>query len=195
MCYLNFSDKNLVSNGETEKWVQVNRVKGLEMFKDYYWISNFGRVKSIRSNKKIMRQKDNGTGYLQVGLVTLDGKQKLVLVHRLVAWAFIDGYSEECNTVDHIFPDTKNNMASNLQWLSKGDNTRKEQSMPVIGECVKTGKIIRFESTQDAGRNGFYQGNVANACRGELSSHCKHGGTNIYKGYIWKYEKEDDANG
>lgn len=197
MCYLNFSEENLVLNGETEKWLQINSIEGLSEFEDWYWISSFGRVKSIGGRKdKIMKQSDNGNGYLRVGLIRLDGKQKLVLVHRLVALAFIDGYSEVRDTVDHIFPDTKNNMVNNLQWLSRGDNIRKEQSKAVIGKCVKTGKIIKFESTEDAGRNGFNQGNVANACRGRLSSHCKHGGTNIYKNYEWKYEEaEDDDNG
>lgn len=196
--YENLDLEDLVIDGVREEWVQVFEIEGLENIRDWYWISSFGRVKSTSGRKdKIMKQSDDGKGYLFVGLITLDGKQKSIKIHRLVALAFISGYSEERNTVDHIFPDTKNNMVSNLQWLSIRDNIRKEKSMPVVGTCINTGKIVRFSSTKDAERNSFNQSNVAKACKGKYNSHCKHGGTNVYKGYIWKYkeEAEDDANG
>ena len=38
--------------------------------------------------------------------------------------------------------------------------------------------IMTFPSTQEAGRNGFDQGNVCACCRGKLPH---------YKGYNWRY--------
>lgn len=125
--YRNLELEDLVIGEEVEVWKKINEVRGLENFKDYYFVSNFGRVKSTKGNDRIMKQTDN-RGYLSVGLQTLDGKGKMMRVHRLVAFAFVEGWSEERNTVDHIIPDTKNNMVSNLQWLSNVDNIRKGSS-------------------------------------------------------------------
>lgn len=63
---------NLVIGAEVEVWKKVNEVEELEMFRDWYWVSSFGRVKSTRGNKKILRQATNKGGYLRVGLMTLE---------------------------------------------------------------------------------------------------------------------------
>lgn len=182
--YENLELSDLVINGEVERWVQVNQVEGLEDVKNYYYVSNFGRVKSTKGNEKILKQNDdNKGGYLIIGLMTSENKQKMLRVHRLVAQAFIEGCSNERDTVDHIFPDTKNNMASNLQWLSRGDNVRKEQSKAVIGTCIKTEKVIEFSSIAETEKNGFHPSAVSSCCKGKRKTH---------KGYIWKYEEEKE---
>lgn len=194
---------DLVVNGEKEIWKKINEVEELSEFRDWYWISSFGRVKSIGGRKdKILKQHDNGNGYLIVGLSILDGKKKKMLTHRLVALAFVSGYDDGlvCN---HLDEDSKSNHYNNLEWVTHKENVNygtaierrvEKQSMAVIGKCLETGKTIRFSSTQGAHRSGFDQGAVSSACRGRYASHCKHGGTNIYKGYIWKYEKEEEEN-
>ena len=69
-----------------EVWKPIKGYEGL------YEVSNIGRVRSLRNNhgnyrEKILKQQDNGDGYLQVTLYK-DGKAKHFTVHRLVAMAF-----------------------------------------------------------------------------------------------------------
>lgn len=43
------------------------------------------------------------------------------------------------------------------------------------------GKLVKiWSSTNEAGRNGFNQGNVVSCCNGKLKTH---------KGFLWSYEK------
>lgn len=190
--YRDLSLENLVVDGEVEVWVQVNTINELENVREWYWVSSFGRVKSFGGRKdKIMKQCDNSRGYLFVGLQMLDGKRKTLRVNRLVAFAFVSGY-EDGLVCNHLDEQKKNNHYLNLEWCTIAENnvhgTRTERtSKAVIGTCVTTGEVIEFESTCDAGRNGFNQGAVSSACRGEFNSQHKHGGTNVFKGYRWKY--------
>ena len=55
---------------------------------------------------------------------------------------------------------------------------------PVIGKSLKTGDIVRFKSSQEAGRNGFYGQSVYQACDGSrVKSH---------KGFIWVFGDIDN---
>ena len=97
--------------------------KEIEDFKNYY-ISNYGRLKSLFPNKKEKFLKDttDQDGYIRNGL-TKDGKIIQKNRHRLVAEAFIPN-PENKPTIDHINSAEKtNNNVSNLRWA-----TYKEQS-------------------------------------------------------------------
>lgn len=187
--YRNLELEDIVVNDEVEVWVQINKVEELENIRDYYWVSNFGRIKSVGGREeKILKQADCN-GYLLVGLQTSDGKQKMMRVHRLVALAFVSGWSEERNQANHINEVKTDNQASNLNWMTAKENsnhgTRNErvaekQSMPVVGECVKTGKVIYFDSTAEAQRNGFHSGAISSACNGKRKTH---------KGFKWSYKE------
>lgn len=183
--------KDLIVNGEAEQWVQVCEIEGLEMFREWYWISNFGRVKSTRGNGKILRQSDNGNGYLIVGLVILDGKSKKMYVHRLIGFAFVSDWSEGL-VVNHLDEDKKNNHFDNLEWCTIAENnaygtrnqrSAEKRSMPVIGTCVTTGGVIEFPSLAEAQKNGFDKSHISACCRGKNKTH---------KGYRWKYEEEEE---
>jgi hypothetical protein len=54
-----------------------------------------------------------------------EGKRRPVEVHRLVARAFVPGYFEGA-TVDHLDGDKTNNAASNLEWVTRSENTRRQ---------------------------------------------------------------------
>jgi hypothetical protein len=95
----------------------------IEDFKHYY-ISNYGRLKSVFPHKKEKFLKDiiDQDGYIRNGL-TKDKKIKQKPRHRLVAEAFIPN-PENKPSVDHINRDEKtNNNVSNLRWA-----TYKEQA-------------------------------------------------------------------
>jgi len=104
-----------------EKWLDVNGYEGLYMVSDY---GNVKRKSGSRTSKpgKIMKLHVNNNGYVIIGL-TKDGAQKPMLVHRLVACAFIgdcpDGY--QCNHINGVRSD---NRASNLEWVSASDNLK-----------------------------------------------------------------------
>lgn len=102
-------------------------------------MSNLGRVKtvdrvvrSLRDGKHncqvrpgmVLSPWKNGRGYLFVAIKMLDKRPKF-LVSRLVASAFCEGFSPEL-TVNHIDGNKENNLPSNLEWVTKEDNTRHE---------------------------------------------------------------------
>ena len=63
--------------------------KDIEGFEGLYQVSSFGRVKSLYGKKEhILKPGKRGAGYLFVVLCK-DGKKKNILIHRLVASAFI----------------------------------------------------------------------------------------------------------
>jgi hypothetical protein len=102
---------------EKEVW------KEIENFEHYY-ISNYGRLKSIFPYKKETFLKDvsDQDGYIRNGL-SKDGKVIQKYRHRLVAETFIPNF-ENKPSVDHINSNEKtNNSLSNLRWA-----TYKEQS-------------------------------------------------------------------
>lgn len=162
------------------------QIKEIEEHPDYF-ITSHGRVLSCKYNKpRWIKPYLQNSGYYMVCL-RVDGKSKRKLVHRLVAQAFCDGWSEEHNIVNHLDEERTNNHASNLEWCDIKYNTnygtgmqRKSQkeSKPVAQYTLDNILVKVWPSTREAGRNGYAQGNVASCARGELKT---------YRGYIWKY--------
>ena len=52
-------------------------------------------------------------------------KNKTFQMARLVGFAFVPGYTETKNTIDHIDGDVLNNKASNLEWVSQSENNKR----------------------------------------------------------------------
>lgn len=88
-----------------------------------YYISNMGRVKKyVPTYDKyylISQQINSRTGRVYV---TINGSG--LQIARLVGFAFVDGYSKERNTIDHIDNDKTNNKSCNLQWVSQSYNNK-----------------------------------------------------------------------
>ncbi len=99
-----------------EIWKDVKDYEGL------YQVSNKGRIRSRQVNDewRIMRPTLNRYGYYAVTLCR-NGHRKLGLVHRLVAAAFVNGYSGEL-TVDHINSIRTDNRKENLRWVTRKVN-------------------------------------------------------------------------
>lgn len=62
-----------------------------------------------------------GTTY---GYYRVRYNHRLLHVHRLIAMAWVDGYEPNL-VVDHINEDSRDNRAENLQWVSRGVNSKK----------------------------------------------------------------------
>lgn len=76
----------------------------------------------ILKPKYELRKRANGKADARVNLWK-DGEVKTLLVARLVALTWCDGYTDDM-TVNHIDGDTLNNSAANLEWVTQGDNNR-----------------------------------------------------------------------
>lgn len=95
------------------------KIKGYED----YQVSNLGSVKSFKKGKeKILKQKYNKDGYLCLG-ITANNYQKQFLVHRLVAFEFIDNL-EKKETVNHKNGIKTDNRVENLEWNTRSENIR-----------------------------------------------------------------------
>lgn len=97
----------------------------MEIYKDipgyegYYQVSNLGNVKSIRSNK-VIKPTPHTKGYLKAQLC-VNGKRKMLYIHRLVAELFIPN-ELGLEQVNHINRDKHDNRVENLEWVSCQDN-------------------------------------------------------------------------
>lgn len=105
-----------------EDWKVVVGTEG------HYWVSNYGSVWSCRGKKgQFLTPSLNNVGYYKVGIV-YGTTPKLISVHRLVARAFVPGYSPGL-VVDHVDGVRNNNICSNLEWVTQKENMRRAWKM------------------------------------------------------------------
>jgi DNA-binding transcriptional regulator YiaG len=67
-----------------------------------------------------LSQRNIGAGYRAIG-TKVNGRQRTLYVHRLVAAAFIDK-PEGRDEVNHLDGDKTNNSVSNLEWVTRREN-------------------------------------------------------------------------
>ena len=104
-----------------EEW---RKVEGFEI----YEVSNLGRIKSFHYNREtFLTLSKNTNGYLNVGLYH-NRKRKQLMVHQVVAIAFLN--HKPCGTllvVDHINDVKTDNRVDNLQVVTSRFNNYKTQ--------------------------------------------------------------------
>ena len=157
----------------TETWKSIAGYEGL------YEVSDLGRVKSLKYGKEnILKPGKSGMGYRKVGLCK-DGNLKQLLVHRLVAEAFIQN-PHGLETINHKDEDKTNNTVSNLEWMSQEDNIRYSANKSVQMFDKKTGELLAtFPSTREAERvTGINHSSISKCCNGKYKS---------TGGYIWGF--------
>ena len=184
------------------EWRDVVGYEGL------YSVSNAGEIFSHITNK-VLKHNVSPNGYHTVELFKRNGeKSKRVLVHRLVAMAFLQN-TFNYPQVNHIDENKENNCANNLEWCTAKHNMNygnmakirhtlidyttenrkdiarkngKAVSKPVEQFSVDGLYIASYPSAAEAGRiTGISKSHIGECCNG-----------NRYKtvgGYIWKFGK------
>ena len=155
---------------------EVETFVKIEGFENYE-VSNLGKVRNIKSGRTL-KPKLNRGGYLMYGLYE-NNKQKFLLLHRIIATAFIDN-PEEKPQVNHIDENKTNNDLSNLEWCTARENaihgTRikrfsEKNFKKVIQLDLNDNVLNEFESIKQAGQEtGVSRSNISSCCNGKLKS-------------------------
>ena len=128
--------------------------KPVKNFEKLYEVSSKGRVSNFR---KILKTYKINSGYLCLKLAN-SGMRTSVLVHRLVAEAFIPNPDNKAE-VNHKDGNKENNCVENLEWVTSSENKRhaldtgiKVYNIPTKGK--KLGNSSAFNNvTFDKARN------------------------------------------
>lgn len=181
--------------------------KDIVGFEGLYQVSNMGRVKSLERDwicgnhnsvrhleEHIVEPEKMKKGYLRISL-NKDGVRKRIMLHRLVAEAFIPN-PNNLPQVNHKNEDKALNTVENLEWCTNEynhnygtHNQRVSEAMvnnpkrsKLVYQYTLDGELVAiWSSTNECGRNGYGQGMVAACCRGEY-------GRRTYKGHKWSYK-------
>lgn len=161
----------------------VERWRVVEGYDGHYWVSDLGRITSLKGTRSIILAPGGPMGYPFVNL-SKNGRQTPIKIHRLVAEAFIPN-PLNLPTVNHKDGSKTNNAVSNLEWATYGENNThayytglKRQVKPVLALPIEPGVGFYFPSQSLAGRHGFNQSSISRVCRGTKKTHA---------GYTWVY--------
>lgn len=166
--------------------------KAVSFLDDKYEVSNRGRIRNTKT-KRLLKLSPSKRGYL-VFSCCVEGKRKLVNVHKCVAIEFIPN-PNNLPQINHIDGNKTNPDVTNLEWVTAQQNllhARKtglhtsDGDKPVLQ--IKEGKIIaEFKSASEAERiTGIKRCNICNVCR----NYCWNG--HHYKtagGFEWKWKE------
>lgn len=102
---------------DEETWKDISGYEGL------YQVSNHGRIKTYYLSTKcidgFLKTFKNNSGYQIVTLVNMCGEKKKFLIHRLVAFTFLDRKQNLLLEVNHINGIKTDNRIENLEWVTK----------------------------------------------------------------------------
>ena len=176
-------------------------------FGGYYEVSNLGRVRSLDGKKwngkvwcikkgRILKLSRCTNDYLFV-ILSINNKKKQVLIHRLVAEAFIPN-PENLPQVNHINENKTDNRVENLEWVTCKQNLEysgniekmikasKLKSRPVVQYTLGGKFVADFESIMEAERvTGIRHDTISGCCR-----KLKH--YNTAGGYKWRFLENEE---
>lgn len=126
-----------------------------------------------------------GLGY-KWARVTMDGKQKSVFIHRLVARAYVPNPKNKPQ-VHHKNGDKFDNRAENLEWVTSGENTRyahahglvSYRNQPIDMVDLEGHLIMTFSSEKEAAQHLKTKSSTG-------ISRCLHGKQKTAYGYFWR---------
>lgn len=157
-----------------EVWKVIN---GFEAYK----VSNYGRVYSTKT-LRLLKPLKHTRGYLQVQL----GRKNKLLVHRLVAEAFLPNDSNK-PFINHIDGNKANNCVSNLEWVTQYENM----------QHASTAGLLTTRAIEQLDTNGNVIGTFGSIAEAQAAlghpgktniGYCLQGHTHTAYGYGWRYK-------
>ena len=149
-----------------------------------YSVSTEGEVRKDTTNYILSQSSQQD--YKFVGLI-INGKQKRMRVHRMVALAFIDNPDNK-PYVNHINGNRSDNNVENLEWVTPSENTKHAvdtglfksgRARAVIQYNLNGEQMATFESASEAARQtGGSQSKITMCCRRQRDS---------ANDYQWRY--------
>lgn len=109
-----------------------------------YEVSNIGKVRNAKG--RLLATPLHKSGYLQVQLWNR-GKFKSMLVHRLVAAAFVGKQPSELHEVAHGDGNRLNNADGNLRWVLHTENMRDRDDHGTTARGERNGKLKHDDET------------------------------------------------
>lgn len=141
---------------ESEEWRVISE------FPDYA-ASSLGRIKRITRGRrlcdlgKILRDHPAGGQSLYRGINLRRGDTRVrLLVHQVIAMAFLDPPNEGETEIDHLDNAHTNNRASNLEWVTHQENIRRRGERGRTASGKRQGAHTKPESRR--------YGTLAHAC-------------------------------
>lgn len=136
----------------------------IKQFHGLIRVSNMGRIfkKGTNTSKNqsgILKGTHSKQGYVKIH-VSINGKQYVKSVHRLVAEMFIPNpKNKPC--IDHINAIRDDNRASNLRWVTQQENWLAEANKKkVMAENMETGEKLYFDSIYDLKKHFHTKANI-----------------------------------
>ena len=193
--------------------------KNIKGYEKLYQISNYGRIKSkekyvktgiknsvkVKRKEKILKNQINKNGYNYIFLSN-EGKKKHMLIHRLVAEAFIPN-PENKPQVNHIDGNKSNNYVDNLEWCTASENEihaykflnkrKNNGNKGKLGkENAKAKIVLQINKYTNKILNKYYGISEAERVTGisnqQISKCClKRKGYYTAGGYVWRYADEN----
>lgn len=182
--------------------------KKVKDFEELLIVSNLGNVKRLGWTTKAgnyVPEKDKAitthhTGYNYI-VINYAGKQKFLLVHRLVAEAFLPN-PDNLPEVNHKDLNKSTNSINNLEWCSRQENVdhavangarKKRTNQPRANTTTNPGGVPKkpIVAIDTEGNETTYES--ANACARAIDgfstnvTKCLKGKSRTYKGYAFKY--------
>jgi len=177
--------------------------KKVDGFEEYYQVSSFGRINSLRRDKILKPIERSKNGYVVVTLCK-EKKRHPLYIHRIVATHFNER-REDQNEVNHKDGNKQNNFSSNLEWATRSENVRHSyktglqrytenhrKAVSKFNKETKSKKVLQYDlsgnfikehpSAAEAARLiGGSKGNVSSCCL--ESTKCQ-----TVKGFVFKYK-------